>query len=243
MAIRITMAKDPAFLFYSQDFFLGTATMSFEDRGKYITLLSIMHQQGRMSLEDIVSIIGKPSASLSKKFLIDENSLWYNVRLETEIENRRAFIETRRNNGKKGGRPKSEKPLGYPDGKPLAKPNQEPLAPPKENEDEIAINYSYILIREKRVYLDAVHSKASTEEYLLSDTELIENAAKNKSCTENEAKLLMQRFVDANKVGSEFSTDPYGKIRTHFMNWLKFQKVEPVSTKAKLKPSSDGDSW
>lgn len=102
---------------------------------------------------------------------------------------------------------------------------------------------NYIFIEGKIVHLDAVHSKASTEEYLLSDIELIENAAKNKACSKLEAEALMQKFVDANKVGSEFSTDTYGKIRTHFMNWLKFQKVEPVSTKPKLKPSSDGDSW
>jgi len=37
--------KDPAYLFYSQDFYTGVATMNFEDRGKYISILCLMHQQ------------------------------------------------------------------------------------------------------------------------------------------------------------------------------------------------------
>ena len=98
------MAKDPAFLFYSQDFFTGTAMLSFEDRGKYITILCLMHQQGRLSEESISFIVGLVSFPLKSKFLIDENGLWYNQRLENETEKRVKFSESRRLNGMKGGR-------------------------------------------------------------------------------------------------------------------------------------------
>lgn len=112
------MAKDPAFLFYSQDFFVGTATMSFEDRGKYITLLCMMHQQGRMSEETIRLLVGSVSVSLKSKFSVDENGLWFNERLEIEAEKRAKFTESRRSNGSLGGRPKANaKPNGYPIGK------------------------------------------------------------------------------------------------------------------------------
>lgn len=120
------MAKDPAFLFYSQDFFVGTATMSFEDRGKYITLLCLMHQQGRMTEETIRLLVGSVSVNLKSKFEVDENGLWFNERLEAEAEKRTKFTESRRSNGSLGGRPKAN---GYPIG--LATEN----LPENENEN------------------------------------------------------------------------------------------------------------
>ena len=109
------MAKDPAFLFYSQDFIVGTNTMNFEDRGKYITILAQMHQQGRLDEETISFLVGSISVKLKNKFSIDENDLWYNKRLEEESAKRSAFIDSRRENGKKGGRPSKAS------GKPSAK--------------------------------------------------------------------------------------------------------------------------
>lgn len=122
------MAKDPAFLFYSQDFITGTLAMPFDERGRYITLLCYQHQTGRMSEETIRFLIGSFSDTLRLKFKRDESGLFYNERLETEIEKRTKFIESRVNNGKLGGRPKESK-------KPLAKPLGLPSANLIENEN------------------------------------------------------------------------------------------------------------
>lgn len=100
------MAKNPAFLFYSQDFIVGVQTLSFEDRGKYITLLCQMHQQGRLDEESICFLVGSPSVKLKGKFSIDEDGFWYNERLEKEVDKRNKFTESRRNNGLQGGRRK-----------------------------------------------------------------------------------------------------------------------------------------
>lgn len=108
------MAKDPAFLFYSQDFLVGVMTMSFEDRGKYITILSLMHQQGRMTEETIRLLVGSISDTLRLKFSQDEKGLLFNSRLEEETEKRQKFTESRRINGLSGGRPKGKKPNGKP---------------------------------------------------------------------------------------------------------------------------------
>lgn len=108
------MAKDPAFLFYSQDFIVGVQTMPFEDRGKYITILCQMHQQGRLDEETIRFLVGSISDKLRLKFLVDEKGLWYNKRLEDETAKRNNFTESRRINGNLGGRPKKEKPKGKP---------------------------------------------------------------------------------------------------------------------------------
>lgn len=102
------MSKDPAFLFYSSDFMMGTMVMSFEDRGKYITLLSYMHQNGRISLENMQALVGDVSDNLKLKFKIDENGLWYNERLEEAITKRERFNASRRSNGMLGGRPVAE---------------------------------------------------------------------------------------------------------------------------------------
>jgi len=109
------MAKDPAFLFYSQDFYTGVSTLNFEDRGKYISILCIMHQKGRLDEKTIWLLVGSVSVSLKSKFSIDENGFWYNSRLEMEVEKRRKYSESRRNNGLQGGRPpkKTEKAYGY----------------------------------------------------------------------------------------------------------------------------------
>jgi hypothetical protein len=80
------MAKNPAFLFYSQDFIVGTLTLNWEDKGKYIFILAQMHQQGRMDEETICFLVGSVSDNLKKKFKVDKNGLWYNERLEEESE-------------------------------------------------------------------------------------------------------------------------------------------------------------
>jgi hypothetical protein len=59
------MAKDPAFLFYSSDFIVGTQTMNWEDRGKYITILALMHQQGRMDDETIRFLVGSKKTTMA----------------------------------------------------------------------------------------------------------------------------------------------------------------------------------
>jgi hypothetical protein len=103
------MGKDPAFLFYSSDFLLGTLVMPFEDKGKYITLLSYMHQNGRISEDTAKLLVGAVSDNLKLKFKIDENGLWYNERLEEEILKRRSYGNSSRTNGQLGGRPPLDK--------------------------------------------------------------------------------------------------------------------------------------
>ena len=129
--------KDPAYLFYSSDFLTGCASLTMEERGQYITLLCLEHQLGRLSEKTIRLSVGSVSVDVLEKFKQDENGLLYNERLEIEIEKRSNFIDTRRNNGLKGGRPKVEnnKPIGLANGKPNAKANEKLI----ENENVIEI--------------------------------------------------------------------------------------------------------
>lgn len=91
------MAKDPAFLFYSSDFLSGTLTMPMEERGQYITLLAVMHQCGRLTIEEMETVLHKPALpGVLRKFKKDSENKYYNERLEAEKSKRGVFVESRR---------------------------------------------------------------------------------------------------------------------------------------------------
>lgn len=94
------MAKDPAFLFYYQDFLVGVDHMTDEQIGQYIKCLC--HQANRGSIrEQHMKNICKTSDNLviiKEKFVPNENGDLINIRLSVEQEKRRKFSESRRNN-------------------------------------------------------------------------------------------------------------------------------------------------
>lgn len=97
--------KDPAFLFYSNDFLTGVADLTMEERGQYITLLCLQHQKGPLSEKTIWLSVGNVSVDVLNKFETNTNGFFINKRLQEEIDKRSIFIESRRKNGEKGGRP------------------------------------------------------------------------------------------------------------------------------------------
>ncbi|MBQ8567292.1 MAG: hypothetical protein IJ445_06910 [Clostridia bacterium] len=86
--------KDPAFLFYTSDFLTGVTLMNYEQRGKYITLLCLQHQNGHLSEEDMLAICGKRDKKIFAKFVKDEEGLYYNERVDVEKEKRRKYTES-----------------------------------------------------------------------------------------------------------------------------------------------------
>lgn len=93
--------KDPAVLFYTEAYLVGTKLFTYEQKGKYMDLLCLQHQQGHLTEEDMLAICGKRDTRIFDKFLQDENGLYYNERMEEEAEKRKAFTESRRANGSK----------------------------------------------------------------------------------------------------------------------------------------------
>jgi|ERR1035437_2189512 uncharacterized protein YdaU (DUF1376 family) len=100
------MGKDPAVLFYTQDFITGTLLMTDEQRGKYILLLCLQHQKGSLSEQDMLKICGKYDAVIWTKF-IKEGEYYFNIRMKEEARKRRMYCQGRRNN-RKGKHIKSE---------------------------------------------------------------------------------------------------------------------------------------
>lgn len=92
------MAKDPAFLFYPNDWLGGTMGMTFEEKGAYIELLMLQFNRGHMTSHMIGHTVGHLWVKIEDKFRMDNEGLYYNERLETEKVKRSNFTKSRRNN-------------------------------------------------------------------------------------------------------------------------------------------------
>ena len=94
------MSKDPAVLFYTSDFISGTLTMSDAQRGKYIMLLCLQHQQGLLNEDDMINICKTYDEKIYKKFIKTDDGFYYNERMKREADRRKNYSESRSKNRK-----------------------------------------------------------------------------------------------------------------------------------------------
>ena len=92
------MSKDPAFLFYPNDWIGGTMGMTFEEKGAYIELLMMQFNRGHMTTHMIGQTVGQLWVKIQDKFIQDDKGLWFNERLEEEKIKRQNFTKSRYNN-------------------------------------------------------------------------------------------------------------------------------------------------
>jgi hypothetical protein len=94
------MAQDPAFLFYYQDFLVGTDDMDNDEVGAYIRCLCHQASKGCISEKHMMKICLRQEVytTVSRKFQRNEDGNYCNERLMLEISKRKAFAESRRNN-------------------------------------------------------------------------------------------------------------------------------------------------
>jgi hypothetical protein len=92
------MAKDPAVLLYTQDFLVGTLSMTDEQRGKYIYLLCLQHQKGRLTLVDLKSKLTDEDIEAAERFPLQSDGFYYNQRMYDETIKRKNYTESRRSN-------------------------------------------------------------------------------------------------------------------------------------------------
>ena len=97
------MAKDPAFLFYPGDWLGGTMGMTFEEKGAYLELLLYQFNNGKFTLASAKLVLSICSASAVEKVIqkFDTDGKYYwKQKLHDEIERRKKFTQSRRNNAK-----------------------------------------------------------------------------------------------------------------------------------------------
>lgn len=97
--------KDPAFLFYPNDWTGGTLTFSLAQKGAYMDLLVVQFNQGSFSLEDVKQVLGTNfwmwDTKLKSKFT-EKDGLYFNPRLQKEAEKRNNYTSSRRKNRMSG---------------------------------------------------------------------------------------------------------------------------------------------
>ena len=93
------MAKDPAFLFYSNDFLSGTFLMTDEQVGKYIRILCLLHQKNRLTKKDMLNICKTYDVDIFGKF-VEQDGVYFNQRMKDETDRRKKYSESRRKNRK-----------------------------------------------------------------------------------------------------------------------------------------------
>ena len=104
------MKKDPAVLFYTADFLAGTILMTYEQVGKYIKLLCLQHQKGRLTEKEMLVVCEGYDEDIFSKFQKDEDGKYYNARMEEETNKRKKYVESRSNNRKSTKKTEESKP-------------------------------------------------------------------------------------------------------------------------------------
>ena len=87
--------KDPAVLFYTQDFLTGTFLMTNEQVGKYIRLLCLQQQNGGLGEKEMLKICGERDDEIWAKFEFEDGK-YYNKRMSLEANKRKNYCESRR---------------------------------------------------------------------------------------------------------------------------------------------------
>lgn len=94
------MAKDPAFIFYPQDFVMGTMFMTDEQVGKYVRLLCAQHQQGGLIIKDVFNAVVGDHQLVRDKF-VETPDGFFNERLMAEMKKRAVKSSNLSDNAKK----------------------------------------------------------------------------------------------------------------------------------------------
>lgn len=218
------MAKDPAFLFYPNDWIGGTMGMSFEEKGAYLELLLAQFNRGHMTIHMITQIVGQQWKNIQDKFIQDESGLWYNVRLEEEQHKRKEYSKSRRNNlsGKNQHIPNPKKPN-------VANTH---MTHHMENEDEngnetrnvnVSLQGKKLSEIEKNERFEAVSLELkSSQTWLESVSILISKSPEY-------ALKLLDEFLIQIRVAESYTRNIF-EIKQHFSNWVKKQQCKEDGT-------------
>lgn len=97
----MTKVKKRAFTFFPVNWLSGTILLSHAEKGAYIDLLCIQHQQGHLSEDQIERAAGDLWPAIKDKFTQDENGLWYNKKLDEVVEDMEKYSDKMRENARK----------------------------------------------------------------------------------------------------------------------------------------------
>lgn len=194
------MSKDPAFLFYHQDFFTGVSDMTNEEIGAYIKCMCVQASKGGITEKHMLIICNSYEVHnvVKNKFTFNsEIGLFENARLKNELEKRKKYSESRSNNRKK-------------------------IKTTATTDDNICKTY------EKHMENEDENIESNNNNFLFKDT-LLKNENWKKSIStqfkisQEEVVLKLNNFYT--HLETELKTHPsMNEFAKHFKNWLPVNK-------------------
>lgn len=208
--------KDPAFLFYPNDYIGGTMGMTFEQKGAYIELLMTQFNRGHMTSHMIGQVLGQHSGQLwdtiKDKFIQDEEGLYYNARLEIEQIKRKQFTDSRKNNLE--GKNQYSKNKGH-------KQGHKTTLMENRNRDENSSSFlsnlpttlkeqefNFEILKQNTQYLQSIYRATVT--------------VPKRQISYRKFLHLTDIFIADQSVKSEMPKNEM-QYRDHFVNWMKIQ--------------------
>jgi len=210
------MAKDPAFLFYTNDFDAATKFFSDEQVGIYLRLLIAHHQHGRLKENQVKFICKSMDQEILSKFSIDECGLYYNERLEEEVSKRKKHSEKQKENiAKRYQTPTKPLPNGY---------QKNDLVIPLEDENEIEIVLEKGVKGEKQKWeaMPLPENVGSLPEIKIGSAKQLLKITKQVDVSDKNLIGMWEVFKIQNLTGKKYYQD-LEAVHSHFINWIKTQ--------------------
>jgi hypothetical protein len=214
------MAKDPAFLFYHQDFFTGVSDMTNEEVGAYIRCLCVQASKGGISEKHMKIICNSYDVhnSIKNKFTFDPvDNLYKNERLSSEIKKRKDYSISRANN-RKSKKNKDEHMNN------ISKSYVKHMENENENENEIKIEKEKGGLGEKektnlpaRMNTEMIIQMSVTEN--TSSHELIDMQNK---LPKGSAKKMSEIFLQMLQSTGELQKHNPDDLGRYFYNWANY---------------------
>ena len=213
------MSKDPAFLFYPNDYIGGTMGMTFEEKGAYMELLMTQFNRGHMTSHMIAQVVGQNWDKLKDKFIKDENGLWYNERLEEEKFKRQNYTKSRRNNV--SGNNQHTKNKDKNDIKKEEIINGH-MTSHMENENKDIINT--ITINKNSNEIKDSNSWEGEKKLFQNEEQYFYKIATSYKITKNDVLAFVDVFLKELELAEDYKD--LKELKRHFSYWLKKRKEE-----------------
>ncbi len=190
-------AKDPAVLWYWNDWHGGTITFSRHLKGCYMDLLYAQFNNGHLSLEEIRTVLGTDFShwdTLQKKFARDAAGKFFNEKLDRVKAERKAFSEKQSLRAKNGWDKRSG--------------NAAALPIENENANEVVKDL-------KKVCAENISE-------LRTDVIFHEQVCMATGLAMEKTKKYLETFISQKIIGDELAK-PLNDCRSHFVNWVKIE--------------------
>jgi uncharacterized protein YdaU (DUF1376 family) len=219
--------KDPAFLFYPNDYIGGTMGMTFEQKGAYIELLMTQFNRGHMTTHMIGQVLGQGNGQIwdmiKDKFIQDDEGKFYNVRLEIEQNKRKQFTDSRKNN--RNGKNQYTKEGNHADGH-----TTKHMENRNRNEDLIDFDSIDTTLITKDKKFDYSILKQNTQK--IETWYRITVTNNNLPVKYDKFVSLLNSFCDTQE-STEYQYKNEIEYADHFVKWVAIQVKKPENQKAR----------